>query len=67
MFVLFVQVFVFYYGMFWDCLTSGQIVLSLKIKKLLYVKQTFEDAVYSKNPRIRTSTFKNQQPKIWGF
>ena len=22
---------------------------------------------YSKNPRIRTSTFKNLQPKIWGL
>ena len=22
---------------------------------------------YSKNPRIRTSTSKNLQPKIWGF
>ena len=22
---------------------------------------------YSKNPRIRTSTFKNQQPKNWDF
>ena len=46
MFVLFVQVFVFYYGMFCDCLTSRQIILSLKIKKLLYVKQTFEDTIY---------------------
>ena len=43
MFVLLVQVFVFYYGMFCDCLTSRQIILSLKIKKLLYVMQTFED------------------------
>ena len=40
------QVFVFYYGMFCDCPTSGQIILSLKIKKLLYVKQTFEDTIY---------------------
>ena len=46
MFVLFAQVFVFYYGMFCDCLTSRQIFLSLKIKKLLYVMQTFEDTIY---------------------
>ena len=32
--------------MFCDYLTSGQIILSLKIKKLLYVMQTFEDTVY---------------------
>ena len=32
MFVLFVQVFIFYYGMFCDCLTSRQIILFLKIK-----------------------------------
>ena len=37
---------VFYYGMFCDCLTGRQIILSLKIKKLLYVKQTFEDTIY---------------------
>ena len=29
--------------------------------------RTCHITVYSKNPRIRTSTFKNQQPKIWGF
>ena len=46
MFVLFVQVFVSCYGMFCDCLTSRQIILSLKIKKLLCVMQTFEDAIY---------------------
>ena len=23
--------------------------------------------MHSENPQIRTSTFKNQQPKIWGF
>ena len=40
MFVLFVQVVVFYYGMFCDCLTSRQIILSL------YVMQTFEDTIY---------------------
>ena len=28
---------------------------------------TLTDLWYSKNPQIRTSTFKNQQPKIWGF
>ena len=38
MFVLFVQVFIFYYGLFCDCLASGQIILSLKIKKLLLCK-----------------------------
>ena len=32
--------------MFCVCLTSGQIILSLKIIKLLYVKQTFEDTIY---------------------
>ena len=36
MFVLSAQVFVSYYSMFCDCLTSRQIILSLKIKKLLY-------------------------------
>ena len=46
MFVLFVQDFVFYYGMFCGFLTSRQIILSLKIKKLLYVMQTFEDTMY---------------------
>ena len=46
MFVLFAQVFVFYYSMFCDCLTSRQIILSLKIKKLLYGMQTFEDTIY---------------------
>ena len=46
MFELFAQVFAFYYGMFSDCLTSRQIILTLKIKKLLYVMQTFEDTIY---------------------
>ena len=46
MLVLFAQVFVFYYGMFCDCLASRQIILSLKIKKLLYVMQKFEDTIY---------------------
>ena len=46
MFVLLVQIFLFYYGMFCDCLASGQIILSLKIKKLLYVMQTLEDTIY---------------------
>ena len=47
MFVLLAQGFVFYYaGMFCNCLTSRQIILSLKIKKLLYVMQTFEDTIY---------------------
>ena len=46
MFVLFAHVFVFYYGMFCDCLTSRQIILSLKTEKLLYVMETFEDTVY---------------------
>ena len=43
MFAPFVQVFVFYYGMFCDCITSGQNILS---SKLLYVTQTFEDTIY---------------------
>ena len=46
MFVLFAQVFVFYNGKFCDCLTGRQIILSLKIKKLLYVMQTFEDTIH---------------------
>ena len=46
MFVLFAQLFVFYYGVFCDYLTSRQIILSLNIKKLLYVMQTFEDTIY---------------------
>ena len=32
--------------MFCDCLTSRQIILSLKIKQLLYVMQTCEDIIY---------------------
>ena len=44
--MLFAHVFVFYYSMFCDCLTSRQIILSLKIKKLLYVMRTFEDTIY---------------------
>ena len=35
MFVIFEEVFVFYYSMFCDCLTGGQIILSLKIKKVV--------------------------------
>ena len=35
-----------YYGMYCDCLNSRQIILSLKVKKLLYVLQTFEDTIY---------------------
>ena len=46
MFVLSAQVFVFYYGMFCDCLTSRQIILSSKTKKLLHVMQAFEDRIY---------------------
>ena len=46
MFALSAQVFVFYYGMFCDSLSSRQIILSLTIKKLLYVMQTFEDIIY---------------------
>ena len=26
-----------------------------------------ENLQYNENPRIRISTFKNQQPKIWGI
>ena len=43
MFVFLCKVFVSYYGMFCDCLTSRQIILPLRIKKLLCVMQTFED------------------------
>ena len=46
MFVPFAHVFVFYYSMFCDCLSSRQIILSLKIKRLLYVMQTSEDTIY---------------------
>ena len=65
MFVLFAQVFVFYYGMFCDCLTSRQVILSLKIKKLLYVMQTSEDAIYQfvacKNRVLFASNSDNQR------
>ena len=65
MFVLFVQVFVFYYGMFCDCLTIRQIILSLKTKKLLYVIQTFEDTIYQsvacKNRVLSAFTSDNQR------
>ena len=38
MFVLFVQVFVFYYGMFCDCLTSRQIIVSLTLNRPGFLK-----------------------------
>ena len=68
MFVLFAQVFVFYYSMFCDCLTSRQVILSLKIKKLLYVMQTFEDTIYQfvacKNCLLLAFNSDNQRKQI---
>ena len=68
MFVLFVQVFACYYRMFCDCLTSRQIILSLKIKKLLYVMQTFEDTIYQfvacKNCVLFAYNSDNQKMKL---
>ena len=65
MFAPFLQVFVFYYGMFCDCITSGQNVLSLK---LLYVTQTFKDTIYQfvacKNRVLSAFNSDNQRKKL---
>ena len=42
----FLHKFLYFYGMFCDLLSSRQIFLSPKIKKLLYVMQTFKDTIY---------------------
>ena len=46
-------------------------VLKVTVKKMfvwcVWVEWLVLDEEYSKNPQIRTSTFKNLQSKIWGL